>query len=330
MTDAAAPATRAPDVAAVAMGIAFAVIWSSAFSSARIALLDAPPFLFLTARFAAAGLGAVAVALALGQRLPRGRSAWRAVAVFGLCQNALYLGLNFLAMTEVPAGLAAIVASALPLAVAALAWATRGERPSALGVLGLAVGFAGVLVVMGGRVQGGAPVWGLAACVGGALALAVATLSLRGASAGGGLLMVVGLQMLVGAAALAPVALALETTEAVRWTPRLGLAFVYIALVPGIAATLLWFGLVRRIGAGPASAFHFLNPALGVGIAALALGEPATWVDAAGVAVVTVGIACVQIAARRDRAPTPPPDGRERAAPSPAAAARPAARRPGA
>jgi drug/metabolite transporter (DMT)-like permease len=133
----------------------------------------------------------------------------------------------------------------------------------------------------------------------GALALAVATLTLRGASAGGGLLMVVGLQMLVGAAALAPVALLGESLASVRWTPSLGLAFLYITLVPGLTATLIWFALVRRIGAGPASAFHFLNPALGVGIAALALGERATWIDAAGVAVVTAGIACVQIAARR-------------------------------
>jgi drug/metabolite transporter (DMT)-like permease len=299
MTDVDAPRTRAPDAAAVAMGVAFALIWSSAFTSARVALADAPPFLFLTARFAVAGLVAVALAAALGQSLPRGRAAWRLIVVFGLCQNALYLGLNFLAMTEVPAGLASIVASALPLAVAGLAWAWRGERLSPLGALGLALGFGGVLLVMGGRVSAGAPAWGVAACVGGALALAVATLALRGASAGGGLLMVVGLQMLVGAAALAPIGFATESLSQVRWTASLGLAFLYIALVPGLIATLIWFALVRRIGAGPASAFHFLNPALGVGIAALVLGEPATPTDAAGVAVATAGIALVQIAARR-------------------------------
>jgi drug/metabolite transporter (DMT)-like permease len=294
-----APRTRAPDALSIVMGVGFALIWSSAFTSARIALTDAPPFLFLSARFLAAGLAAVALALALGQRLPRDRAAWRLIVVFGLCQNALYLGLNFLAMTEVPAGLASIIASALPLAVAALAWAAHGERLSALGALGLALGFGGVLLVMGGRVAGGAPAWGVALCVAGALALAVATLVLRGASAGGNLLMVVGLQMLVGAVALAPVAALGESVEHVRWTVSLGLAFLYITLVPGLIATLVWFALVRRIGAGPASAFHFLNPALGVGIAALVLGEPATWLDAAGVAVVTAGIACVQIAARR-------------------------------
>jgi drug/metabolite transporter (DMT)-like permease len=115
----AAPPQRALDAVSVAMGVGFAAIWSSAFSSAKIALAYAPPFLMLGLRFALAGAAAVAIAWALGQRLPTDRRVWRLIALFGLCQNTLYLGLNFLAMTTVPAGLAAIIASALPLIVAA-------------------------------------------------------------------------------------------------------------------------------------------------------------------------------------------------------------------
>lgn len=44
-------------------------------------------------------------------------------------------------------------------------------------------------------------------------------------------------------------------------------------LMPGIFATVLWFALVRRIGAVKAATFHFLNPFFGVVIAALVLGE---------------------------------------------------------
>jgi hypothetical protein len=68
----AAPPERRIDATAVLMGVAFAAIWSSAFSSAKIALADAPPFLMLGLRFAAVGRSAaVAIAAALGQRLPR-------------------------------------------------------------------------------------------------------------------------------------------------------------------------------------------------------------------------------------------------------------------
>ena len=296
---AAAPARPRIDALSVAMGLAFALIWSSAFSSARIALADAPPFLFLGLRFAVAGIGAVLVALALGQRLPREGRTWRLVAMFGLCQNTLYLGLNFWGMTTVPAGLAAIIASALPLVVAALGLAFRGERLPWLALAGLVAGFGGVVLIMGGRIAAGVDPFGIALCVGGLLALSVATLLLRGTAAGEGLLMIVGLQMLVGAVTLLPVGLLLESFAAVNPTPSLGLAFVYIVLMPGVIATLIWFALVNRIGATAASAFHFLNPAFGVVIAALLLGEPLTATDGVGVAIVTAAIAAVQLSRAR-------------------------------
>ena len=283
------------DVKAIALGLAFAVMWSSAFASARIILMDAPPLWSLALRFAISGGLAVGVARILGQswRLPPAQT--RAVVIFGLCQNALYLGLFFVAMQKIEASLASIIASAMPLIVAGLGWAFRGERVAPLGLAGLVAGFAGVALIMGSRLQGGADLVSVGLCVIGATALAVATLSVSGASAGGNLLMVVGLQMLVGSAALAVVALMIEPIE-VTPTLRLALAFAYQILVPGLAATLIWFHLIGRIGAVKASAFHFLNPFFGVVIAALLLGEAVTGLDMIGVAIAAGGILAVQLA----------------------------------
>ncbi len=283
------------DIKAIALGLAFAVMWSSAFASARIILMDAPPLWSLALRFAISGGLAVGIARAMGQswRLPRAQG--RAVVIFGLCQNALYLGLFFVAMQKIEASLASIIASAMPLIVAGLGWAFRGERVAPLGLAGLVAGFVGVALIMGSRLQGGADLVSVGLCVIGATALAVATLSVRGASAGGNLLMVVGLQMLVGSAALALVALMIEPIE-VTPTLRLALAFAYQILVPGLAATLIWFHLIGRIGAVKASAFHFLNPFFGVVIAALLLGEAVTGLDMIGVAIAAGGILAVQVA----------------------------------
>jgi drug/metabolite transporter (DMT)-like permease len=133
------------------------------------------------------------------------------------------------------------------------------------------------------------------------MALTVATLSVRGASgAQGNLLMVVGLQMLVGSAVLAVAALLFETWE-VRWSPRLVGAFLYTTLVPGLLATWVWFALVARIGAVKGAAFHFLNPFFGVAIAALLLGERLGPADVIGVAIIAAGILAVQLS----RAATP-------------------------
>ena len=285
---------RAFDPRAVALGFAFALMWSSAFTSARVIVAAMPPLSALALRFWISGGLAVAIALALGQTWRLTRSQRRATIVFGLCQNALYLGLNFVAMQTVQASVAAIVASTMPLLVAALGWAALGQTVRPLGLAGLAAGFAGVALIMGARLSGGADRLGLALCAMGAVALALATLAVRGASSGGNLLMVVGLQMLVGAVALSAVALPLESWD-VTWTPVLALAFAYTVLVPGLLATFVWFVLVERIGALRAATFHFLNPVLGVAIAAAILGERLGPMDGAGVVVVATGILLVQL-----------------------------------
>ena len=282
------------DLRALVLGLAFAAMWSSAFTSARVIVVAAPPLSALALRFLVAGILAVALARLLGQSWRLTPAQWKATVVFGICQNALYLGLNFVAMQTVEASMAAIIASTMPLLVALSGWLFLGERLRGLSVAGLMAGFAGVALIMGARLGGQVDPFGVMLCVIGVAALTVATLSLRGASSGGNFLMVVGLQMLIGGAALVPAAAATETLD-VEWSGTLLLAFVYTTLVPGLAATLVWFYLVNRIGAMRAATFHFLNPFLGVAIAAALLGERFGPLDMVGVAVIGAGILAVQL-----------------------------------
>jgi drug/metabolite transporter (DMT)-like permease len=156
---------------------------------------------------------------------------------------------------------------------------------------------------MGGRIgSGGVDLAGIALMGAALLSLVAATLLLRDSLPRGNLLMIVGLQMLVGSAILLPVALALETWD-VQWTWRLAAAFTYTILVPGIAATVTWFWLVRRVGPTRAATYHFLNPFLGVAVAALVLGETIGLRDVVGVAIVAAGILAVQISRRQKAIP---------------------------
>ncbi len=282
------------DLRALGMGLLFALIWSSAYATARVIVADAGPILSLAIRFTLSGAIAVALGAALGQSLRLTGAQFRAVLVFGLCQNAIYLGLNFTAMQWIEASLAAIIASTMPLLVAGLGWLLLGQRLPRLGVLGLVVGFAGVGLIMAARLQGGADPLGVAMCLIAALALAGATLTLRGAASGGNVLVVVGYQMGVGAVALAALAALVEPWR-LSFSPHWAAAMAYQILMPGIFATVLWFALVRRIGAVKAATFHFLNPFFGVVIAALLLGEGIRLTDMLGVAVVMAGILAVQI-----------------------------------
>lgn len=282
------------DLRAMAMGLAFAFMWSSAFTSARMIVAEAPPLSALAIRFVISGIIGVGIALALGQNFRLNRAQWRATVVFGISQNALYLGLNFVAMQWVQASLAAIIASAMPLLVALLGWLLMGQRLRPLGVVGLLAGMLGVALIMGARLSGGVDPLGVGMCLVAALALAAATLSVRGAASGGNVMMIVGLQMFVGASILAIAALLFEDWS-VHWSPRLIGAFAYTTLVPGVMATWVWFWLVARIGAVKASTFHFLNPFFGVAVAAVLLGEKIAPLDVVGVVVIAAGILAVQV-----------------------------------
>jgi drug/metabolite transporter (DMT)-like permease len=280
------------------IALTFIFLWSSAFTSAKIALMDAPPMLLLGVRFLVSGGVACGIALAMGQPLPRGgagaKGRWGAIVTLGLCQNTLYLGGMFMAMTTIPAGLAVIVASALPLVVAAVAPWVLKERPTPLGLIGLALGFGGVIWVMGDRLGSGmADPMGVAYAIGAVIALATGTLVVKRTDFGTGRMMVVGLQMLVGGLTLLPIGLATESFGEVTLTWRLAGAFAYIVVFPGIVATFLWFTLIARTSATEAATWHFLNPIFGVTIAAIVLGEALGPWDAAGAALVAIGILAV-------------------------------------
>ncbi|QDY68341.1 DMT family transporter [Qingshengfaniella alkalisoli] len=282
------------DIRSFLMGLAFAFMWSSAFASARIIVTDAPPLLSLALRFLLSGVIAIVIARMSGQTWHLRKPQWRATLIFGLCQNALYLGLFFVAMQTIEASLAAIIASSMPLLVALMGWASFGQRLPATGWLGLVAGLVGVVMIMGARVSGGADVAAIGLCVIGVLALAIATLSVRGATSGGNVLMIVGLQMLVGSLILGGASLFTETWQ-ITLTPQLIGAFLYTTLVPGLLATFVWFVLVNRIGAVRAATFHFLNPFFGVAIAAVLLGERIGPMDIAGVLIIMAGILAVQL-----------------------------------
>ncbi len=283
------------DLRAIGIGLLFALIWSSAFTSARVIVEAAPPLMALALRFAISGGLALAVGAMLGQSFRLTRSQWISVIVFGICQNSLYLGLNFVAMQTVEASLAAIIASTMPLIVGAANWLIFREKLPLLGLVGLVAGFAGVAVIMAQRFGGGTDPVGIMLCMIAAVALAVATLTMRGASSNGGnLWVVIGLQMLVGSVALIPPAAVFETWV-VTWSWPLVIAFIYTTLAPGLFATWIWFVLVGQIGATRAATFHFLNPFFGVVIAAVLLSEALTFADIIGVVIIAGGILAVQL-----------------------------------
>jgi len=287
------------DFRSILMGVSFSFIWSSAFTSAKILVTAASPLMVLSLRFFISGLLGIAIARMLGQKIQLNKGEWTVVVIIGISQNAIYLAFNFIAMQWIEASLAAIIASLLPLVVAAVCWIFMGEKTGLKGMLGLTVGFGGVLVIMLDKLSSSNAYLGMTLCLIAVAALAGATLYVgRMMSLNNNVVMIVGLQMLVGSITLFPFSLIFETWN-IEWSTSFVLAFLYTTLVPGLLGTLIWFFLVRRIGPVKAATFHFLNPFFGVLVAALILSEPLSMSDGIGVTIIMAGILLVQLSRKK-------------------------------
>ena len=287
------------DFRSILMGVSFSFIWSSAFTSAKILVTAASPLMVLSLRFFISGLLGIALARMPGQKIQLNKGEWTVVVIIGISQNAIYLAFNFIAMQWIEASLAAIIASLLPLVVAAVCWIFLGEKTGFKGMLGLIVGFGGVLVIMLDKLSSSNAYLGMTLCLIAVAALAGATLYVgRMMSLNKNVVMIVGLQMLVGSITLFPFSLIFETWS-IEWSTSFVLAFLYTTLVPGLFGTLIWFFLVRRIGPVKAATFHFLNPFFGVLVAALILSEPLSISDGIGVTIIMAGILLVQLSRKK-------------------------------
>ena len=287
------------DFRSILMGVSFSFIWSSAFTSAKILVTAASPLMVLSLRFFISGLLGIAIARMLGQKIQLNKGEWTVVVIIGISQNAIYLAFNFIAMQWIEASLAAIIASLLPLVVAAVCWIFLGEKTGFKGMLGLIVGFGGVLVIMLDKLSSSNAYLGMTLCLIAVAALAGATLYVgRMMSLNKNVVMIVGLQMLVGSITLFPFSLIFETWN-IEWSTSFVLAFLYTTLVPGLLGTLIWFFLVRRIGPVKAATFHFLNPFFGVLVAAFILSEPLSMSDGIGVTIIMAGILLVQLSRKK-------------------------------
>lgn len=286
-------AGRGPVAAAIA--IVFVFLWASAYVPSKIASIESPPLWFLAVRFAAAGLVLAAIAAAFRRSPPATLRGWAVACALGVLTNALYLGLTYTALQRLSSGMGAIVASTNPLVLALLAPRFLGEKLTRLKVVGLLLGFGGVLAIVLARAGSrGALPQDVALAFAGVLAGVGSTLLFKRWAEGADLLVVNAIQLLAAAVAVTPVALLVSGVPHVAPTPELIASFCYLVLVVSVGASLLWFWLLSRGEASRVSAYYYLTPAFGLALSALLLHERVEPHDIAGLVAIAGGIVLVQ------------------------------------
>lgn len=277
-----------------AAAIFFVALWGSAFVPSKIGVLNSSPLWFLVGRFALSGAITLVIAFASGSRFPTERRAWLAVILLGVLTNAIYLGCNYEALRHLAAGVGAVVSSSNPLLLALLAPYFLREPLTRRKVLGLVLGFAGVLAIMLGRLgTGTADPRDVALAVAGNLGSVASTIVFKRLLVQLDLRMTTALQLLAACIAVIPFAIVLDGVPHAAWGAPLVISFAYCVVVMSVGGSLLWFWLLEQGEASRVTAFYFLSPVFGLGIAAL-FGEALSVRDLAGLVAIACGIAIVQ------------------------------------
>lgn len=285
-----------PSPLIIATALFYILLWGSAFIATKVGVTHSPPLTLLAMRFlAAAALMALLVWL-LRLPLPQGRRAWGRLVLFGLFNSGLYLGCNYEALRHLSAGMGSIIAATQPLLLTLVAPFFLRERLTWLRVLGLLLGFGGVVFVMAARLKDAGqldtPLGMLLAALA-IVSLVAATIFYKRYPPREHAFVVNAVQL--GAAGLALVlpALLFEHPEQAQIDAPLIWSFLYLVLVISIGASLLWFWLLKRGEASVVSSYYFLTPIAGIVLAALLLHEPFGLRDALGLVAVAGGIALI-------------------------------------
>jgi drug/metabolite transporter (DMT)-like permease len=283
---------------------AFCLLWGSAFSVAKLTIADCPPLLALTARFLLAGIVMLGGAAIFGLPLRLARRDLIIFAVLGMANQAVYLGLNYVAMRSISSGLAALVISANPVLVAVMAAIFLNDRMTWRKAAGLLFGVGGVVFVVNSRLAGGVdhPV-GIAFALAALVSLVGGTILFKKLAPTGGLWVGNAVQSVSAGLATLPFAFAFESVGDIVPSWRLMASLAYLAFFVSIFAYLLWFHLINVSGATAASSYHFIMPPLGMLFGWLLLGEHVAPADLVGVVPVAIGIYLVTRPARDASSP---------------------------
>lgn len=267
-----------------------AAIWGSSFLFIRLSVGDFGPIALSGMRTLIAGVTLLPI-LFLSKKIAVIRTYWRSIIIVGLFNSALpFIFFNFATMT-LPAGTMSIINALTPLWGAAIAWVWLKDKLPPLRMLGLMVGFVGILVLVWDKLSLNdtasiyAVIAGVAAPIFYGIAASYTKKYLMDAdpiATAAGSLVAAGLMLL-------PFTLYTWPTAPISggaWAALVGLGLLCTAV-----AYVLYYRLLIRVGPPRAMTVTFLIPVFGVFWGWLFLGESITLRIVMGGGVILLGTA---------------------------------------
>ncbi len=279
--------------------IAFAVIylvWGITFAVNRIMALALPPLLAAGARVMISGALLTVIARTRGLRLPARPRDWLSIAAAGLLGISLANGLSVLALRQIPSNQAALINASSAFWIACVGMYGRRAAPVGMRTwAGLAVGFAGVAVLLLARGVGASAHLGWqVALLAATLCWALATAVMRESQPGCDPLVFTAAYLLCGGALLA--ACGLASGDAARWTWSVsGLAAIaFLAIFSSTLGFVAYTYLLVHETPARIGTYAYVNPLVAVVAGWLLLGERLDGLQLIGSAIIFAGVIMVR------------------------------------
>ncbi|MBK0400855.1 DMT family transporter [Limibaculum sp. M0105] len=277
---------------------ALSILWGGSFLFVGIAVKTLPPLTVVAARVALAAAALWLFILAGRRAVPKSGAVWASFLGMGLLNNAIPFSLIAFGQTQIAGGLASILNAMTPIFTVLVANAlTADERLTPLRAAGVALGFAGVVVMVGWEALGGigGATMGQLAILGAALSYGLASVFGRRfrrlgvdpvATAAG--------QVTASSAILLPLALLIDRPWALP-APDAGTiaAVVALGLLSTALAYVLFFRVLAAAGATAISLVTFLIPPSAIVLGWLVLGERLAPQHFAGLGLILAGLAAI-------------------------------------
>ncbi|MGQ9368374.1 DMT family transporter [Azospirillum sp. ST 5-10] len=291
--------------------LVLSVLWGGSFLFVGVAVRELPTLTVVVARVALAALALHLAVLAAGRRMTGDPAAWRAFVGMGLLNNAVPFVLIAWGQHHIASGLASILNATTPLfGVVVAHLLTRDETMTGGRLAGVLVGFAGVVVMMGGTALadlGGADVAAQLAVLGAALSYALAGVyGRRFRAMGVSPLETATGQVTASTLMLLPLMLAVDRPWTLSVPSAAAVAaLLALALVSTALAYILFFRILATAGATNILLVTFLIPVTAVALGAAVLGEAVAPRQFAGMALIGLGLAAIDGRAWRALRPRP-------------------------
>ncbi|WP_443630870.1 DMT family transporter [Candidatus Njordibacter sp. Uisw_056] len=284
------------------MLITLSLLWGGSFFFVGVAVAELPPLTIVTLRVGLAAITLWIIVLFMGLSLPKSPNVWVAFLIMGLLNNVIPFSLIVWGQTHIASGLASVLNATTPLfGVIVVGLLLVDERATAMKLVGVAVGFLGVVMMIGipslDSVKQGT-ILAQIAILGAALSYAFASVFGRRFKAMGLKPIIIAAGQVTGSTALlAPVAFYVDGPLALLgpgspsimvWASILTLAVFSTAL-----AYILYFKILASSGATNILLVTLLVPVSAIFLGLLFLNETLQWVNLAGMALIAIGLSAI-------------------------------------